>query len=218
MSWRTWVNAIDSTITSNLAIVPVANGFISAFASDPTHLVVDVLGYFALSEIGELRDAIRVWEQCRELQTINSDGSIEKRWEMLQRMVSRNIRRMQYTPMLLWERTPRRQPRLRFRSVPKTLLAALWVQFAMAVEGDRQYHQCDQCGLWFEVAGERRVGANEKREGAKFCSNACRFRAYRHRQNEARELHAEGKSLKEVAGQLGSDVKTVTGWIRRKEK
>jgi len=37
-----WTGAI----TSNLAIVPTANGSISVFPSNPTHLVVDISGYF----------------------------------------------------------------------------------------------------------------------------------------------------------------------------
>ena len=41
------LNALDAAITSNLAIVPTTNGSISAFASNPTHLVMDILGYFA---------------------------------------------------------------------------------------------------------------------------------------------------------------------------
>jgi hypothetical protein len=41
------LNAIDGAITSNLAIVPTTNGLISIFASNPTHLVLDVTGYFA---------------------------------------------------------------------------------------------------------------------------------------------------------------------------
>ncbi len=40
------LNAIDGAITSNLAIVPAANGSISIFGSNPTHLVMDISGYF----------------------------------------------------------------------------------------------------------------------------------------------------------------------------
>jgi hypothetical protein len=40
------LNALDGAITSNLAIVPTTNGSISAFASNPTHLIVDIAGYF----------------------------------------------------------------------------------------------------------------------------------------------------------------------------
>ena len=41
------LNAMDAAISSNLAIVPAAAGSISAFASDLTHLVLDISGYFA---------------------------------------------------------------------------------------------------------------------------------------------------------------------------
>ena len=41
------LNAMDAAITSNLAIVPSANGSISAFSSNPTHLILDISGYFA---------------------------------------------------------------------------------------------------------------------------------------------------------------------------
>jgi hypothetical protein len=41
------LNAWDGAITSNLAIVPAANGSISAYARDTTNLVIDVFGYFA---------------------------------------------------------------------------------------------------------------------------------------------------------------------------
>jgi len=41
------LNASDGAITSNMAIVPMADGIIDAFASNSTHLIVDVSGYFA---------------------------------------------------------------------------------------------------------------------------------------------------------------------------
>ncbi len=41
------LNAADGAITSNLAFVPTADGSISAFASNSTHLVLDISGYFA---------------------------------------------------------------------------------------------------------------------------------------------------------------------------
>jgi hypothetical protein len=40
------LNALDGAITSNMAIVPTVNGSISAFASNPTHLILDISGYF----------------------------------------------------------------------------------------------------------------------------------------------------------------------------
>jgi hypothetical protein len=40
------LNAVDGAITSNLAIVPTTNGSISAFASNLTHMIIDISGYF----------------------------------------------------------------------------------------------------------------------------------------------------------------------------
>ena len=40
------LNAGDGAITSNMAIVPATNGWISSFLSNPSHLVVDISGYF----------------------------------------------------------------------------------------------------------------------------------------------------------------------------
>ena len=41
------LNAVDGSITSNLAIVPTTNGLISSFASNPVQLILDISGYFA---------------------------------------------------------------------------------------------------------------------------------------------------------------------------
>jgi hypothetical protein len=42
------LNAYDGALTSNLAVVPTSNGFVNAYASDPTQLLLDLFGYFAL--------------------------------------------------------------------------------------------------------------------------------------------------------------------------
>jgi hypothetical protein len=41
------LNALDGAITSNTAIVPTSNGEIDAYASDLTHLILDISSYFA---------------------------------------------------------------------------------------------------------------------------------------------------------------------------
>jgi hypothetical protein len=41
------LNALDGAITSNMAIVPTSNGFIEAFASNPSQLILDISSYFA---------------------------------------------------------------------------------------------------------------------------------------------------------------------------
>jgi Beta-propeller repeat len=41
------LNAVDGALTSNMAIIPSTNGWISAFVNDPTQLFLDIYGYFA---------------------------------------------------------------------------------------------------------------------------------------------------------------------------
>ena len=41
------LNAFDGAITNNMAIVPASSGQIEVFSSHPTHLVLDIFGYFA---------------------------------------------------------------------------------------------------------------------------------------------------------------------------
>ena len=41
------LNAVDGAITSNLALTPTHNGSVNAFVSNPTHLILDLFGYFA---------------------------------------------------------------------------------------------------------------------------------------------------------------------------
>src|SRR5262249_32753978 len=110
----------------------------------------------------------------------------------------------QVTPMLVWDWVEGRSV---FRFVPKNLRAALWWQFAQAVEGNRDYHRCPVCGRWFE----RSPGVN--RADRQTCSPTCRTKAYRQRQEAARRLHAEGKTLREIAHEVGSTVANVRKWV-----
>ncbi len=41
------LNSYDGAVTNNLAIVPTTSGSISVYPSQPTHLVLDIFGYFA---------------------------------------------------------------------------------------------------------------------------------------------------------------------------
>jgi hypothetical protein len=56
---------------------------------------------------------------------------------------------------------------------PSNLAAALWFQFARAVEGERNYRVCEQCRRWFEIGG------GGSRTDARWCGNPCKQRAYR---------------------------------------
>ena len=41
------LNALDGSITNNMAIVPTSNGKVDAFASGITQLILDISSYFA---------------------------------------------------------------------------------------------------------------------------------------------------------------------------
>ncbi|MFL6464359.1 MAG: hypothetical protein ACJ73N_08155 [Bryobacteraceae bacterium] len=41
------LNAPDGAVMSNLAIVPITDSSVNAFAAHPTHLILDIFGYFA---------------------------------------------------------------------------------------------------------------------------------------------------------------------------
>ena len=41
------LNALDGSISSNMAIVPNTNGLVDAYASGTTQLILDLSGYFA---------------------------------------------------------------------------------------------------------------------------------------------------------------------------
>lgn len=61
------------------------------------------------------------------------------------------------------------------RLVPDSLIGALWLQFAIAVDGNIDYRRCEECKMWLEIA------PGTGRPDRQFCSDACRMRAYRKR-------------------------------------
>jgi hypothetical protein len=90
-----------------------------------------------------------------------------------------------------------------------TLWGALMLQFAQAIASQHDYRHCAVCTRWFMVA----PGFN--RSNRTTCSDTCRQKLYKQRRERALALHGEGKQPREIARELGSDVKTVRGWIER---
>jgi hypothetical protein len=90
-----------------------------------------------------------------------------------------------------------------------SLVGVLWLQFAMAVDGDRSYRQCQDCRAWYAVSGH--AGRRDKL----YCSASCRASAHRKKQADARRLHQEGMTTRAIAKQLGAEIKTVKGWISK---
>jgi N-acetylneuraminic acid mutarotase len=63
---------LDGSITSNMAIVPTTNGSISAFASNPTQLILDISGYFVPSTASAPVDE---WTWMGGANVINQKGT-----------------------------------------------------------------------------------------------------------------------------------------------
>lgn len=108
------------------------------------------------------------------------------------------------SPKVLWDTD---YTHLNLHFMPESLIGALWLQFAQAIDGNKTYRRCDECRAWFELSPE--VARTTKR----FCSNACRVKAYRERKAAARQLHSEGVDIEEIANRLDSDPETVAGWV-----
>ncbi len=121
----------------------------------------------------------------------------------IQRIINRSLGS---SPRLLWDH---KQGRLELRIVPDSLIGAMWLQFARAVDGNKTYRRCAECRTWFAISPET------ARVTRTYCSNACRSKAYRKRQSEAERLHIEGVSIEDIARRLDSDIKTVSKWVGR---
>jgi hypothetical protein len=117
--------------------------------------------------------------------------------------VSANMRRYN-GPALVWD--PRRK-QIVWQDISINLLGFIWLQFGQAVCARKQPRRCSVCGRWFDVSH----GGN--RTDRETCSNTCRTRVYRQRQERAREMRVEGKHVRAIAKELGSDLETVKRWL-----
>ena len=87
------------------------------------------------------------------------------------------------------------------------LRSALWIQFALAVAEEKEFRRCECCRRPFELA------PHLNRKDRRFCSDACRSRSYRHRKARAIQMRAKGRKLRQIAKDLGSDMKTIKSWL-----
>ena len=92
---------------------------------------------------------------------------------------------------------------------PLTLIAAMWLQFALAVTGDKQFVACKFCGRRFEHSTEQ-TGFRKHRQ---FCTDSCKTLDYRKRKRTAISLAASGRPSREISDKTGTDLKTVRAWL-----
>jgi hypothetical protein len=83
--------------------------------------------------------------------------------------------------------------------VPENLLAAMWLQFAQAIAGNRTYRACKECGRWFEIS----VEGDGFRINRLFCSDACKSRDYRRGKREEADNKARGKKASRTTKRKG---------------
>jgi hypothetical protein len=91
---------------------------------------------------------------------------------------------------------------------PDSLGSALWLQFAEAITSGTRIRQCKECGEWFALP---KRGARITRE---FCTDACRVRAHRRRQDRARVLSSRGNDPKDIARELDTTAAIVRRWLK----
>lgn len=61
---------------------------------------------------------------------------------------------------------------LRLTFEARSLLGAMWLQLALAIDGNRSYERCPECGNWWDATGAR--------SDKKTCSDKCRQARKRH--------------------------------------
>lgn len=99
--------------------------------------------------------------------------------------------------------------RLSLQIVPKTLLTALWLQFARAIDTDKTYRRCKACSKWFEVS------AGTSHTDRQFCSDACKSRDYRAKKQEAIRLRGEKWTTQRIAKKLGTTPEVIKRWLKQ---
>lgn len=108
-------------------------------------------------------------------------------------------------PQMTFE--PEVPPRLSFK--PVSLLAAMWLQLALAVVADKQFRTCKFCRRLFEISTDP-TGFRSHRE---FCSDACKTQDYRRRKRTALTLAKGGVSLTAIADRIDTNKTTIRRWL-----
>jgi hypothetical protein len=99
------------------------------------------------------------------------------------------------------------------RMQPKNLIGACWWQVARWLSGHASSRPCKVCGRPIELSRDGE-GFRMDRE---FCSAACKAKDYRARVRLAKELRAAGKTVRQIAKELGTEVETAEGWLTKKK-
>lgn len=123
-------------------------------------------------DIPEMRSAVNAWNKAKET------GDFKR----LVRIVAKRAERRVFSSesdagaeanVLLALDATRGDARLSIR--PPNLTEAMWIQFILAVDGNFNIQPCSECPKWIPIASAGH------RSDRRYCSDACRMRAYRKR-------------------------------------
>ncbi len=96
------------------------------------------------------------------------------------------------------------------RFVPATLEQCLWLQFAEAVCGDKEFRECLVCHKPFEISPD------VARTNRLLCSATCKVRAYRRRKKQSVRLWERGYTVEQISEEVGSDAAKVRKWLAQR--
>lgn len=98
---------------------------------------------------------------------------------------------------------------LSFANIATDLWTVIRLQCAIALSESRRFSECPTCKQPFELSPK--LGRSDK----VFCTPNCRVKWYQRKITRAKRLRAEGNTVKQIADELESDVKTVKGWLSK---
>ncbi len=152
-----------------------------------------------------------------KLQTELPDDPVLASKQVLAKVASERLQGSMQTSLVTQEGS------ISARSRPTSLIAALWLQFALNIDDPNSYRKCDQCKRWFEVT------PSVNRKDRKYCSNACRTKAYRRRKKTDEPMSPDAKkkfasikqgldlSMEKLRKEAGADPETVRKSIEEEE-
>lgn len=125
--------------------------------------------------------------------------------QYLQGEVNKKLTHHGVSARLLWDQN---YTRLSLYLVPQSLIGCLWLQFARAIDGNRDYRRCPICRKWFEIT------FHVSRKDRAFCTPTCKARAHKQKITEARQLKKEGMDARAIAKKLDTPLATLRGWLK----
>ena len=145
-------------------------------------------------EIAKMREAIWLWEHPK--------------------FAKRELKKLEW---LFDSHLQHVQGRIRFpadgpgqlRFAPTTLLAAMWLQLAMAVAGEKEFVKCKFCSRQIEIS----TAESGFRTNREFCSQSCKTKDYRHRKRTALRLADARTPMSKIAAKVQTPVATVQRWL-----